>query len=243
MSNVITHHHDGKSKKDKTKSKNAIIVIVSLILLAGLLIGLDKLISKKNNNIGVIEKISDSSYIMGEENSKIKLVVYSDFECPACAAFSSVAPEVLKKINEKYGKDTISLTYKYFPLISIHRNALLSAYSAEAARIQGKFWDMEKVLFEKQSEWENTLDAKSKIESYARDMGLDMALFIKDRDSESTKDIVNKSLLEATKLGLSHTPFVFMNGVEMKDLRLSVDDIVKTIEAKISEMGIQPIAQ
>ena len=236
MSNIIKHSHNS-NKNQKEKNNSLLVIVVSLLLVIGLLFGLNYFLSNKNkNNVSVIEKVTDSRSTIGNEDAKIKLVEYADFQCPACAMFSKAFPSVINYINGKYGSSTLSLTYKYFPLVSIHKNALLSAYSAEAAKNQGKFWEMHDVLFEKQEDWGEALDAKSKIEGYARDLGLDMDKFILDRDSQNTKDAVNKSLLEATKLGLDHTPFIFMNGEEMKDLSLNADDIKKVIEDKINNV-------
>ncbi len=243
MSNVIIHGRDEKNG-GKNRKNGPLVVIITLIFIIAALFALNSFLSNKNKkDTKVIQNISDNSYTMGDINAKIKIVEYSDFECPACAGFASVFGKAFEEINTKYGSSTLSLTYKYFPLISIHKNALLSAQSAEAAKMQGKFWEMSNMLFEKQDEWANTLDAKSKIEGYAREIGLDMTKFISDRDSESVKDIINKGLMEATKLKLSHTPFVFINGEEMKDFTLTKESIVKVIEDKMIQIGIMPITQ
>lgn len=241
MSNVVTHTHNSSKNKG---NKSLLVVVISLVVIMSLLFGLNYFLSSKTkNNSSIVEKVTDNNYTMGDPNAKIKIVEYADFQCPACSVFSAVMPEVFNYINNKYGSSTMSITYKYFPLVSIHRNALLSAYSAEAAKNQGKFWEMNHKLFETQDDWGEALDAKSKIEGYARDMGLDMAKFVQDRDSEEAKKAVNEGLTESTKLGLTHTPFVFMNGVEMKDLQLTADYIEKTIEAKLQELGVNPINQ
>jgi len=237
MSNVVTH-----SRKEK-KGKGAITIVITLLVIVLGLFGLNHILNKSNkNNMEAVQKVADASYTMGDPNATIKLVEYSDFQCPACRAFNIAFPEVFSYINGKYGSSTLSLSYKYFPLVSIHRNALLSAYSVEAARLQGKFWDLGEVLFQKQDEWGETLDAKSKIEGYARDLGLDMAKFVQDRDSQEVQNTVNAGLTESTKLGLNHTPTVFMNGEEMVDLQLTSEAIEKSIENKLQEMGVQPIA-
>lgn len=234
MSNVITH-----SKKDNKKKNSALTIIISLVVIVLVLIGLDRLLNKNTTiNTEIVEKVADSSYTLGSQNAKVKLIEYADFQCPACAGFSAVFPEVYSYINNKYGTDTLSITYKYFPLVQIHRNAILAARSAEAARLQNKFWDLEKVLFEKQNEWGEALDAKSKIEGYARDLGLDMAKFVTDRDSQASADTVNLGLAEATKLGLNHTPTIFMNGKEMVDLQLSADYIKKAIENELHTLNV-----
>lgn len=239
MSNIVTHT---QGKKDK-KNRSLFVVFITLIIVLAILFGLNYFINKNNkNNLLLDEKPVDSSYTMGQADAKIKLVEYSDFQCPACRAFNISFPEVYKYINDKYGSSTLSLTYKYFPLVQIHRNALLSANSAEAARLQGKFWDLGEILFQKQDEWGEALDAKSKIEGYARDLGLDMAKFVQDRDSQEAQKSVNDGLTEATKLGLNHTPTVFMNGLEMINLDLSVSGIEAAIENRLKELNIEPIA-
>lgn len=241
MSNIVTHSHGSQNKKN---SKSLLVVIVTLVIIMAALFGLNYFLSSKTkNNSSIVEKVTDNNYTMGDPNAKIKIVEYADFQCPACSVFSAVFPEVFNYINSKYGSSTLSITYKYFPLVSIHGNALLSAYSAEAAKNQGKFWEMNHKLFETQNDWAEALDAKSKIEGYARDMGLDMAKFIQDRDSEATKNTVNAGLLEATKLGLTHTPFVFMNGEEMVDLQLTADYIEKAIEGKLKALDPQAVSE
>ncbi|MFO0743699.1 MAG: thioredoxin domain-containing protein [Candidatus Paceibacterota bacterium] len=236
MSNIIQHSHSSSSK-DKKNGGSLFVIAISLLVIVLFLFGLNYFLNKNNKkNVNVIENVTDIRYTIGDPNAKIKLVEYADFQCPACSQLSAIFPEVFNYINNKYGSSTLSLTYKYFPLISIHKNALLSAYSTEAAKEQGKFWEMHDVLFAKQSEWSEALDAKSKIEGYAKDMGLDMAKFVLDRDSEKTKDIVNAALLEATKLQLNHTPTVFINGEEWTDLSLSAQAMEKFIEDKINSM-------
>lgn len=232
MSHIVTHSNGSKNKKS---SNGPIVIIVSLLSVVALLFGLNYFFSKQNkNNTESVTKVIDNRYTIGDQNAKIKLVEYADFQCPACAVFSSVFPEVFNYINEKYGSTTLSLTYKYFPLITIHKNALLSAYSVEAAKEQGKFWEMHDILFEKQSEWSEALDAKAKIEEYAKELGLDISKFITDRDSDIVKDTVNRALIEATRLELDHTPTIFMNGEEIKNMSLSAKDIEKIIEDKLN---------
>jgi protein-disulfide isomerase len=230
MSNIVTHSHGNKKG-----SNSLVVVVVSFLVIVVLLFGLNFILSKQNkNNTDVITKVDDARYTLGNADAKIKLVEYADFQCPACSIFSKVFPEVYNYINGKYGSSTLSLTYKYFPLVSIHQNALLSAYSVEAAKDQGKFWEMHDLVFEKQSDWSEALDAKSKLEDYAKSLGLDMTKFVADRDSDVTHQTVDKALVEATKLQLDHTPTVYMNGVEITNLSLTAKDIEKLIEDNLN---------
>ncbi|KKT43391.1 MAG: hypothetical protein UW64_C0027G0014 [Microgenomates group bacterium GW2011_GWC1_44_37] len=81
------------------------------------------------------------SYVTGAANAKIKVVEFTDFECPYCErAFPTV-----NAIMEKY-KGKISLEYKSFPL-SFHPSAQKAAEAALCAGEQGKFWEMHDDLF------------------------------------------------------------------------------------------------
>lgn len=237
MSKVIKH----SKKKEKKQVLVVLSVVVAIILL---LFGLNYILGKNNKgNIEVVESGIDLEKLKGNENATVRIIEYSDFQCTACSAFATVFTQVYDNITEKYGEEALSIAFKHFPLTSIHPNALLAGYSSEAAKLQGKFWEMHDILFANQTDWGNALDAKSKIEGYARELGLDMAEFIQDRDSTEVKKIVDNSLVEAKRLGLTHTPFVFMDGVEMENLRLDVNYIQNIIERRLIELGISPINQ
>lgn len=232
--------------ESKRKRKEALVVVGSVLLLILIFYSLNAFITKKNkagleSNIKVVNNIESTDKTLGKLDSKVKIVMYSDFQCPACSGFSFYFSEVYKNIIEKYGEGSISLTFKHFPLISIHPNALLSAYSSEAAANQGKFWEMHDILFERQNEWANGLDAKSKIENYARELNLDMAKFISDRDSEEIQNRVKNSLTEAEELGLTHTPFVFINGFEIRNLVPDIEVIQSEIEEELQRLGVSPL--
>ena len=93
---------------------------------------------------------------------------------------------------------------------------------------------MHDLLFGNQGDWGEALDAKAKMEEYAKSLGLDMTKFVADRDSEVIKQTVEGALLEATKLQLDHTPTIYMNGEEIKNLSLNAKEIEKLIEDKLN---------
>jgi len=88
--------------------------------------------------------ITGSGYKRGSGNAPVKIVEFSDFECPFC---ERVYPTI-KALQEKYG-DKISLEYRQYPL-SFHPNAQKAAEASECAGEQGKFWEMHDAMFEAQ---------------------------------------------------------------------------------------------
>lgn len=89
-----------------------------------------------------------SARSLGPSEARVVLVEYSDFQCPACAQFSPY----LKEILQEHGTQ-IRLEYRHYPLINTHPYAIPAAIAAEAAGVQGKFWEMHDKLFENQNAW------------------------------------------------------------------------------------------
>lgn len=155
--------------------------------------------------------VSAEDWTKGASTSPISLVEYSDFQCPACGYYHPVIEEVLKKD----GRD-IAFTYRHFPLPQ-HKNALDAAYASEAAGLQGKFWEMHKLIFERQNDWSESTDAKTIFEGYATEIGLDFEKFKTDRDSKTTKDAVVKDKESGSKSGVNSTPTFYLNGKKISN--------------------------
>lgn len=152
------------------------------------------------------------------------LVVFSDFQCPACASVH----EPLKQILAKY-EGKVKFVHRHFPLTSIHPNALTAAYAAEAAYNQAKFFEYVDVLFAKQADWAALDEPQSKYVTYAQDLGLDTARFVADMESQEVKDRVSVDMVYANRRALTGTPSLFLNGVKVEFLEL---------EAKLAALGL-----
>src|SRR2546426_12802671 len=113
-----------------------------------------------------------------ENPTPVVIVLFSDFQCPFCQQFSGPFRELQTKGLE--GVD-LKVQFKNFPL-SIHSNAQIAHQAAMAAREQGKFWEMHDLLFANPSAVR--LDD---LVGYAKKLGLDLARFRKDMDSERVK--------------------------------------------------------
>ena len=137
----------------------------------------------------------------GSVGAPIVIVEFADFECPACGAMRPVLDEVFE-----HHRDTVRLLYKHFPL-PMHPNGEKAARAGVAAMRQGKFWEMHHTLFENQ-----TALGVENVEKLALGIGLDLARFRQDRDSEATADFVAKNRKQGEALDLPGTPSIFING-------------------------------
>lgn len=155
----------------------------------------------------VADVAGDSVHRLG--SGEVVLVEFSDFQCPACQSVQEPLKQILKKFDGK-----VTFVYRHFPLISIHKNAMMAAYAAEAADLQGKFWEFHDMLFEKQSEWSGLSDPRDKFGEYVAQIEIDIDKFKSDLESQVVKDRVAVDLLATTRYRLSGTPTFFVNGVK-----------------------------
>lgn len=159
--------------------------------------------------LAVFPDVSAADWSEGPENATLTIIEYSDFQCPACAAFYTE----LKTLMAKY-PDDVRLVFRNFPLVSLHSNATLAAQAAEAAGRQGKFWDMYNDLFSKQSDWSamTTADFTNWLKAEAQTLGLDTAKFATDLTSEAVVSKVKSDIDYGTQIGLNSTPTILLNG-------------------------------
>ncbi len=164
-------------------------------------------------------------HIYGNADSKVILIEYADYQCPGCG---SAAPEI-KKVAEKY-KDKIAYIFRNYPIYAYHPNAFAAAATAEAAGLQGKFWEMHSYIYEHQSEWNNlTGDERTNFfANAARELGLDSERLVKDLDSESIKKKINYDLALGKEAGVEATPSLFLNGKEVGNQDVKDDKLVPT---------------
>lgn len=198
-------------------SKKAWIIII--ILIVGtfgffLLTGKDKDgDNNKVDNTGAVnspKKVVDDDHIVGSKDKKIVVMEYFDFECPGCR---SLYP-TMENLRKAYG-DKVTFVQRYFPLTSIHQNALASARAGEAAAKQGKFFEMEKMLFTTQDTWKTPVkaaDAQKMFEDYAKQLGLNLEQYRKDYASGATLERINRDRATGGKMGITGTPAVLING-------------------------------
>lgn len=157
--------------------------------------------------------ISQTDHVRGAKDGKLTLVEFGDFQCPACGAYEPIVRQVLAD-----NKDTLKISFRHFPLTQIHRNALLAAKASEAAALQGKFWEMHDIIYDKQDEWSESLTARSNFSTYATTLGLDTKKFLADIDSKAIEEKILAEYKEGVKLGVQGTPTFFLNGKKLENV-------------------------
>ncbi|PIZ99149.1 MAG: hypothetical protein COX78_02170 [Candidatus Levybacteria bacterium CG_4_10_14_0_2_um_filter_35_8] len=143
--------------------------------------------------------------VIGTSSAKVVLTEYADFQCPACGTYYPI----VKQILQSYG-DKIKYVYRNYPLAQ-HQNAKLAAYAAYAAYKQGKFSEMEDLLYTNQKDWSISNTSEDIFRQYAEQINLDITKYNKDTASEETKKFIDNQLNAAQTLGINSTPTFFVN--------------------------------
>jgi len=156
-----------------------------------------------------VQNISvDDDPSLGPATAPVTIVMFSDFQCSACAA---THPELKRAMSEFVGK--VRLVVRNYPLESIHENAFRSALAANAAHAQGKFFEYIEKLYVKRDD----LDEIS-LKRYAVDLGLNATQFAIDFSAEKTAAEVRKDMADGNSYGINSTPTIYINGVKVRDI-------------------------
>lgn len=162
-------------------------------------------------------------HVRGEANAPVTLEEFGDFECPPCANLASAYGQ----IEEGYSAQ-IRVIFRHFPLPG-HPHAPEAAQVAEAAGLQGRFWEMHDLLYKEQGVWSKAVDARGLFNSYAGTLGLNLERFKTDVDSPEVKERVASDKKRGTDLGVHSTPTIFINDrqvpppVNVATIRAAID--------------------
>jgi protein-disulfide isomerase len=156
---------------------------------------------------------AESLHIRGNPDATVTLEEFADFQCPPCSQFAAFGEELLREYDSR-----LRVVFRHFPL-PVHEHARQAALAAEAAGMQGRFWEMHDVLYREQKAWSKAPNARELFESYAGTVGLNVDQFRKDMDGERAKARVNSDHARGASLGVKVTPTLFINNqpVEQKD--------------------------
>lgn len=190
--------------------------LTTFLLLAGLLL-----------TSGVVQQTKAQSDT--KEDDVVNIIEYSDYQCPACAAYHPV----IQKIKEKYG-DRLEIEYKFYPLNS-HQYAALAARAAQAAKNQDKFLQMHNLLFENQKQWSESGNPTPVFVNFARELDLDIERFKNDLNSAETQKMVMEEKQTGRQKGVSATPTFIIEGDVIDPLPRSYAEFDQVVQKYLNK--------
>lgn len=158
---------------------------------------------------------------LGSPSAKVVVVVYADFECPACR---QAAPALARAARER--PTQVAYYFKNFPLKS-HPHALPAAQAALAAQKLGRYYDFHDCLFAASDA------AESAISACVGRLGLDAARFARERAEPGINERLIRDKTEGVNLGMQATPGVFINGRAWRGAKTSTE-----LLARIADEGV-----
>ena len=157
--------------------------------------------STQNGNI--------AEHTKGSSSNKILLIEYGDYQCPSCAeAYSQI-----NTLMEDYS-NSVTFVFRNYPLVSIHPNSKAASAAAEAAGLQGKYWEMHDMLYKNQDDWSdlNATQRTTVFKQYAESIGLNTKEFETAVSSKTVTQKINFDIARGKKESISATPTFYLNG-------------------------------
>jgi protein-disulfide isomerase len=173
---------------------------------------------------------AEPAHALGDAKAPVTLEEFGDFECPPCG----VLHPILKSLESEYGPAKVRIIFREFPLVPNHVHALAAARAAEAAGLQGRFWEMHDMIYEHQKDWHEAFDVRPIFEGYAKTIGLDVEQFTRDNTSEIVERRIFLDGKRAHSLGVQGTPTVFLNGKEVPFQSLAPDKLKGLINDELA---------
>ena len=194
----------------KNRKRNLAVGIIIAVLIAALAGGLFLFKARRTppglQVASTTKPGAEPPHVRGDPKAPVTLEEFGDFECIPCF----ILWPALRNLEHDYG-EKLAVIFRNNPMPQ-HSKALDGARAAEAAGLQGKFWEMHDVLYLQRGEWTKAPDPRSKFSEFARRMQLDVDRFNRDFQSEEVTKRLRDDHDRATALGLDRTPVVFING-------------------------------
>lgn len=139
---------------------------------------------------------------LGPEDSRLVLLEYGDYECPFCAQALSIVDSLRDLLGQSF-----RYVFRNFPLTDVHPHAVLAARAAEAAALQGRFWEMHHLLYLNQP-----LLRPDSLLGYAKSLRLDLDAYTRDLQGQPVQDRILQDMRGAMQAGVHGTPTFYING-------------------------------
>ncbi len=146
--------------------------------------------------------VGPDDHSRGPQDATLTIVEYGDYQCPYCGQAYGIVEELVRKLG-----DDLRFVFRNFPLVDVHAHAQAAAELAEAAALQGRFWEMHDTLFEHQGDLSDAALAQ-----YATSVGLDTQQVARDLEGGKPRERVESDFEGAIRSGANGTPTFFVNG-------------------------------
>jgi protein-disulfide isomerase len=177
---------------------------------------------------------AEPPHIRGSAKAAVTLEEFGDFECPPCGLLSPL----LEQLEKDYG-ERLRVIFREFPM-PMHKHAMDAARGAEAAGLQGHFWEMHDMLYHNRFIWPASSAPRDIFNTYAETLKLDVERFKKDFEGEKVNARIKADKERATSLGVDRTPILFVNDHQLPVTALNPKGLHEAIDAAANPAPAAP---
>ncbi len=211
-----------RAKTQKLMMKVAMYVVAPVLILVTLYT-----LFSQGPTYSTVE-IVESDHVRGIAATPVSIVVYADFQCPACATEHDTMTRIWPNLRNK-----AHLVFRHFPITTSHPHSWTASLYAEAAGKQGRFWEMHDYLFATQAIWAGLSNVEGEFDSYALELNLDLDRLHADIESDEVVQKVRNDQRGGNASGVRSTPAVFINGRLLA--QPSAERITEVVEEEFAE--------
>lgn len=228
---------------EPNKEQNKFLIPLAIVAAGGMIAmaiffgggGSGAYVANTNNTANALEnlpKITADDHIIGNPDAPIKIVEYSDIECPFCKIFHSTMQQIVRDYDGQ-----VAWVYRHFPITKLHSKALKEAEATECAADQGDntaFWNyLNKVLETTNSN--DSLDL-AELPKIAQAQGLDVEEFNECLSSGKHTDAIKKQVEDAVRIGARGTPYSVIIGPNGEKIAINGAENITSVKQKIDAL-------
>lgn len=185
------------------------LAVIGIVTLGYLVLRKPPISIPANVTIQVADTSGFHGYYLGSDSAPLLVTEYADYECPACQQFMTVQMPTIEERLIRTGR--VRWRYRDFPLDQ-HPFARVAAHAAACSDEQGKYWEMNRLIYSWDPEWPLQRDAGGVFRNYAKSLGLDLAKYDDCMRSARYAGRLEASRLEGQRVGVQSTPTFLING-------------------------------
>jgi protein-disulfide isomerase len=170
--------------------------------------------------------VTPEDHVLGPADAPVTVLEYGDYECPYCRGAFRDVHEMLDRYPGK-----IRFVFRNFPIQQVHPHAEQAAEAAEAAAVQGKFWEMYEQLLQPYA----SLDTDALID-YAQRTGLDIPRFLADITDQRYARKIDSDQREGIRNGVNQTPKFYVNGQRV-DGKVPLENLEEMVRSAVAAAG------
>jgi len=235
-----------KQERQKRQRQKRLITLLTIVGIALILMGLVIIPTLRTSldPVGDFFQITPETIplaegtAIGDPNSKVIVEVFEDFKCSACKNYTeNIEPSVISNHASKGEIYYVVYNYPFLDDESSTKDSDRAATASQCAAEQNRFWDFHKMLYANLNYTPNEF-SKDRMLAFAESLNLDMENFTKCFEENTVQAIIDENLKKGPQIGVTGTPTIFVNGVNIKPRYVpTYEEIKAAIEAELSETG------